>query len=151
MMEVCHKHVDARVLTDTSKQTLYNAVNDIAADFSDPKYQQAAQRFRLPYWDYLKPREHKTTTFNGAGGSGTTSFPYNFDLPLVLTVDQVMVYQPQAEGGNETQLVPIPNPLLTFYFPAKDSVTPREWSLLNSQDDQVRVTRCCTTNFADSV
>ncbi|KJX93717.1 tyrosinase precursor like protein [Zymoseptoria brevis] len=116
------------------EQTLYSAVQDIAAKFSDEKYHAAAKQFRLPYWDWIKPRQERTTEFpgQGQGGNDTVSFPYSFDMPLACQKEQLRVYQP----GDETNLVSIANPLLTYHFPKKNSVTTADWKLLDDQDDE---------------
>ncbi|EGP85593.1 uncharacterized protein MYCGRDRAFT_94308 [Zymoseptoria tritici IPO323] len=97
----------------------WDGVQDIAAKFSDEKYHAAAKQFRLPYWDWIKPRQERTTEFpgQGQGGNDTVSFPYSFDMPLACQKEQLRVYQP----GDETKLVSIANPLLTYHFPKKNS------------------------------
>lgn len=109
-------------------------MQDIAAKFSDEKYHAAAKQFRLPYWDWIKPRQERTTEFpgQGQGGNDTVSFPYSFDMPLACQKEQLRVYQP----GDETKLVSIANPLLTYHFPKKNSVTTADWKLLDDQDDE---------------
>lgn len=76
------------------------------------KQLEAAQRFRLPYWDYWKPRGG-STEFPGIGGSkgkGTTEFQYDFRLPDIFVAPFVMV----RVGG---KLVPIDNPLASYTVP----------------------------------
>ncbi|KAK0663837.1 Tyrosinase [Lasiodiplodia hormozganensis] len=115
------------------EQTVYNTIERIAAQFKDPKYREAAKRFRLPYWDYLHAREEKQTVFPGVFRGRKTSFPYDFRLPLVLKADKLMVYRP---GATETTLVPMDNPLKTFVFPQTGSVAPEEWAVLEQQVEE---------------
>ncbi|KAL1639607.1 hypothetical protein SLS58_007807 [Diplodia intermedia] len=117
------------------EQTIYNTMEQLAAQFDDPKYRIAAKKFRLPYWDYFHPREQKTTVFPGIGPGGKTSFPYDFRLPSVLKEPQLMVYRPKTQEPNdETYAVPMDNPLKTFVFPTKGSIPPSEWALMEATE-----------------
>ncbi|KAL1618339.1 hypothetical protein SLS54_007316 [Diplodia seriata] len=114
------------------EQTIYNTMSRIAGEFKDPKYRDAARRFRLPYWDYLHAREAKTTVFPGVFAGRKTSFAYDFRLPSVLKEDKLMVYRPGDEQ-TETRLVAMDNPLKNFDFPQSHSVAPEEWQVLEQQ------------------
>jgi tyrosinase len=85
-----------------------------AKDFGSQadRYRQAAQKFRLPYWDYFRPRAHRTTAFPGIVDNGTTSFPFDFSVPQIFTLQQIMIDLP-GKG-----LTPQPNPLNFFNFPS---------------------------------
>ncbi|GME33151.1 Tyrosinase [Neofusicoccum parvum] len=106
------------------EQTIYATMQEIAADFTDPKYRTAARTFRLPYWDYFRPRERKDTGLTGFRAGKQTSFPYDFGLPAVLRSKKLMVYRPKT---NETKPVDMDNPLMAFNFPKTDGLTSTEW------------------------
>lgn len=78
------------------------------------KYQAALKEFRLPYWDYYRPRNKGTVTMPGVGGpGGTTTFEYDFALPQIFVMEQIMV----RHYADNDELQPMPNPLRTFSFP----------------------------------
>jgi len=110
------------------EQTLFLKMRDIAETFpeaSKSAYREAAQQFRLPYWDYYRPRgEH--TVFPGVFGNGKTSFKYDFSVPQIFTVDQIVLRTP--EKGNELELRN--NPFRLFDFPSVGSIPEREWSIV---------------------
>lgn len=77
---------------------------------------KAANNFRLPYWDYWKPRGGPVT-FPGVLSKGKqTSFDYDFRMPDILVAKKVMVRKPETD-----KLIPIDNPLAFFNFPKKES------------------------------
>ena len=100
---------------------------DIAHTFGSQadKYRQAAQKFRLPYFDYYRPRSQSYTTFPGVSDDGTTSFPYDFSMPQVLTVEKVMLMKPGA-----TALSLEDNPLNFFAFPRSGSIPESQWQVI---------------------
>lgn len=117
------------------EQTLYAECLKIANRFNTQQYKDAAKRFRLPYWDWIKPRARRTTNFPGVGGR--VSYPFNYDLPLCLTAEQLMVFDVE----NPLQLTPIDNPLLTFVFPTTGGLSSNEFNALDRGDARV----CLTT------
>lgn len=82
------------------------------------RYQAALKEFRLPYWDYYRPREKKRTTFPGVtGASGTTSFPYDYYMPKIFTTQSITVRR-----TTDDKLVTLSeNPLFRFEFPDKNT------------------------------
>ena len=58
----------------------------------------------------------------GAGGS--TSFPYDFKLPQIMTLEQVMVLSKESDQ----QLTAIRNPLQRFTYPQTGSIPRQQWS-----------------------
>jgi len=106
-------------------------VQQIAAKYTDPAvravYQEAAKNFRLPYWDYFRPRGGKVQFPGIIDGEGDTSYPYDFSMPRVLTEEWVMV---RTTPNNE--LVKVRNPLNSYSFPQEQSKTipDAEWELL---------------------
>ena len=106
------------------------------------KYKQAAQKFRLPYFDYYRPRNHGTS-FPGITQDGrSTSFPYDFSLPQIFTVEKVMLMKPGA-----TALSLEDNPLNFFKFPSIDNEDTNpdfKWEVIGSDSDtysRIRTTR----------
>jgi tyrosinase len=111
-----------------SKQTLYARMAKIAEDYPEhvrPKYRAALKDFRLPYWDYYKPRNKRTTKMPGiTGPRGTTSFDYDFALPQIFTVESVMIRR-----TSDDQLDSLQNPLNRFVFPSSGGLSEADWTL----------------------
>ena len=64
---------------------------DIAKRYNAPhkeEYLDAVLQFRLPFWDYYRPRGGPVT-FPGVIDRGSTSFPYDYSLPRILTEPKV--------------------------------------------------------------
>lgn len=77
---------------------------------------KAASGFRLPYWDYWKPRGG-SVTFPGIVTEGRqTAFDYDFRIPDIFVAKSVMVRKPKG-----TKLEPIDNPLASFNFPERQT------------------------------
>jgi tyrosinase len=97
------------------------------------------QKFRLPYFDYYRPRSHTTTTFPGITEGQTTSFPYDFSLPQIFTLEKVMLMKPGA-----TALSLEDNPLNYFNFPSSGMIPISEWDAVVPQASgysRIRTTR----------
>ena len=76
-----------------------------------PKYLAAAKAFRLPYWDYFRPRD-VDARFPGIKLEGLrTRYDYDFRMPDVLNVRDVMVRMPPDD-----RLSLRSNPLYSFKF-----------------------------------
>lgn len=91
----------------------------------------------MPYWDWIRPRARRVTKFPGESDNNkTVAFPYSYDLPEVLARDTLKVYKP----GDETTLVDIDNPFLTYHFPENGSLETKDWKVLDDCDDMVRLT-----------
>jgi tyrosinase len=99
---------------------------DIAQSYTKPEdkamYLVAAQKFRLPYWDYFRPRDFNSN-FPGVVNDGTdTNFPYTFGVPQIFTVSDVMT---RIAPSNEWKS--IPNPFKSYIFPKTNGITAEEW------------------------
>ena len=70
------------------------------------KYQDAARRFRLPFWDPFMPR-------NKRDKSEPKSI---WGMPKILSAERVWVRRPD----NPDKLIDIANPLASFAFPSED-------------------------------
>lgn len=116
-------------------------MNQIVQEF-DPQYRQQYQKalesFRLPYWDYYRPRYARETVFNGITGADrrTTSFPYDFSMPRVFTESKLTVRRP---GANNPAVMD-PNPLSYFKFP---TIKP----IINAEDFPGRFNKQRTQRF----
>lgn len=101
---------------------------EIADRFPDqfkPRYKAALKEFRFPYWDYYRPRAKGTTPMPGiTGPGGTTTFDYDFSVPQIFVVEQVMV----RRYDKNDELHPIPNPLRKFSFPKTGGLTTDDWT-----------------------
>lgn len=101
------------------QQIIYKKMLEIAARFPKPKkYQEAAQHFRLPYWDYFRPRGWDCEFPGVTQRGGTmTKASVDFDIPKIFTMDKVMVRTPAKDERFLMQ-----NPLRCYTFP--DGVIP---------------------------
>jgi tyrosinase len=79
-------------------------------------YRTALKKFRLPYWDYYKPRGGQVS-FVGVMKEEKTTFPYDYRIPDIFTKDTIMIRT--VETKNEPR--PMPNPLMSFKFPPEES------------------------------
>ena len=84
----------------------------IADDFTDEKvkYQNAARRFRLPYWDPFMPRNEVPKPTDGKAPRSI------WGLPKILSREKVYV----RNADKPKDLVQISNPLHHFTFPDKE-------------------------------
>lgn len=108
---------------------------DIAKKFPDANkqhYVDAVQKFRLPYWDYYRPRAKKKVWFRGVKPNDITSFPFDFSIPQVFTVTKLMVRTP-----SKNELTPIDNPLTSFTFPEDGS----KWAIDTSDWNSIAVSQ----------
>ncbi|KAF5633637.1 Tyrosinase [Fusarium tjaetaba] len=101
------------------EQTIFRQVDNIAKRFSESpdvsdedkqKYKAAAKKFRLPYWDYYRPRGGPVT-FSGVVNGNTTTSPYDFHAPRIFTKKRVMV-----KRLPDNKLIEMPNPFFQFEF-----------------------------------
>lgn len=82
----------------------------------------AAKQFRLPYWDYYRPRGYQTT-FPGVSKGKTTTAPFDYRLPQIFTLPEVMV-----KTLPDNELKAVANPFWQYKFAAGD-LKPNEWQL----------------------
>ena len=111
------------------EQTIFKKMVDLAETFPEADkqtYRDAAKKFRLPYWDYYRPRG-KTVTFPGVVNNGTTSFKYDFSVPQIFTVDKIMLKTPA-----KNQLTLSDNPLQLFDFPQAGGISLSDWRIIGS-------------------
>lgn len=128
-------------------------MTDIAERFpeqSKAKYRAAVKDFRLPYFDYYRPRSRKTTRMPGITlpGGNRTSFDYDFSIPQIFTVESVMVRR-----TSDDTLHPIENPLNRFIFPKSGGFSAQDWTLVQgfSQQKTVRYPRNVNDTKGDPV
>ena len=55
------------------------------------QYLDAVAQFRLPFWDYFRPRGGPVR-FPGIVDEGTTVFPYDYSLPRIFTEHSVSAH-----------------------------------------------------------
>ena len=124
-----------RMQLTTIQQTIYHKMLAIAQRFKEPDtYVQAVRDFRLPFWDYLRPRGGNTR-FPGVKDDeyGTTGYGWDFSIPYILEVEKVMVYMPFDKSKpekSEAELQEMDNPLFKFSFPKSDGINDTEWNNL---------------------
>lgn len=84
------------------EQSLYRRMRKISGLYTDPtvksRYLAAAQKFRLPYFDYFRPRgpgfsvaELKGFTRQDDGTERLTSYAHDFRLPEIFNIKEVTV------------------------------------------------------------
>ena len=120
------------------EQTIFKKMTDLAETFPEANkqtYRDAAKKFRLPYWDYYRPRG-KTATFPGVVNNGTTSFKYDFSVPQIFTVGKIMLKTPE-----KNQLTSQDNPLHLFSFPKVGSIPANQWTIVSSGFSHIQTTR----------
>ena len=111
------------------EQTIFKKMSDIAETFPSANkqiYRDAAKKFRLPYWDYYRPRG-KNATFPGVVNKGTTTAKYDFSVPQIFTVEKIMLKTPE-----KNQLTSQDNPLHLFNFPKTGSIPANQWTIISS-------------------
>ena len=118
----------------------------IAAKFKDSdSWTQEVKNFRLPFWDYLRPRGGNTR-FPGVKDTeyGTTGYGWDFSVPYILEVEQVMVFMPYDKSKpdrKETELQPIDNPLFTFVFPKSNGLDDKDLDRIKFQASRINTVR----------
>jgi len=121
MLEVrARSRAEKRNHTDyTMQQTLFRQIANIAKRFSESpsvseqdkeKYIVAAENFRLPYWDYFRPRGYQRSCPGVTHGS-TTTVPYDYHAPQIFTLPRIMI-----KSLPDNKLVAMANPLFKFDF-----------------------------------
>ncbi|KAL8792906.1 MAG: hypothetical protein Q9195_004483 [Heterodermia aff. obscurata] len=128
------------------EQTIYNKMLTIAGKFKDSdSWTQEVQKFRLPFWDYLRPRGGNTR-FPGVKDRkyGTTGYGWDFSVPYILEVEQVMVYMPYDDSRpdkKESELQLINNPLFMFVFPQSNGLKDKDLDYINFQASRINTVR----------
>ena len=111
------------------EQALYIRMFDIARQFDEPhrnRYETAAQEFRLPYWDYYRPRG-TNAKFPGVINNGSTADPYDYGAPRIVTQQQIMIPVPPRNEIRQRH-----NPLCYYVFKGHRGTIPnREWDILS--------------------
>ncbi len=100
------------------------------------KYQNAAARFRLPFWDPFMPRNiiEKTAKLKET----------IFGVPQILRKKTVFV-----KHWNSTELEEMANPLESFFFPSEETLVSKgrttwsesDWTIETEDGDYPRVVR----------
>ena len=75
------------------------------------KYQDAARRFRLPFWDPFMPRNALRSNSEPDADEDKNKI---WGLPEILSVERVWVRKPKTPN----ELTEIANPLASFAFPS---------------------------------
>jgi hypothetical protein len=114
-------------MADTSKQAIFIKMVEVAKTYDEPlktRFIDAAINFRLPYWDYFRPRAGPGNfIFPGVISDGSTTYPYDYSAPLIFTRPSVTVKFP-PKGKPDS----LPNPLHHYNFKAKTGqLSADEW------------------------
>lgn len=105
---------------------------DIADQYADTKtkndYLAAALEFRLPYWDYYRPRDGPVN-FPGVIDNGkTTSFNYDYRAPIIFTEAEVYARKPPNNSLEKMTS----NPFSGFAFNSKTgTLSDTDWNSLD--------------------
>jgi hypothetical protein len=111
---------------------MLDIINDFDSKYQDD-YRKAAQQFRLPYWDYYRPRRGPGNfPFPGVIDGGKTSYPYDYSVPEILTEERVMVKKSPHNEPDD-----IKNPLNYFSFKA-GKLPDGEWKVFAADVGQER-------------
>ena len=89
-------------------------INIVEKDFQDENYFSAIRRWRLPFWDYFRPRGGPVT-WEAIGPNDMTDSAYDCGIPDVFTFPSLMIRTSLAGD-----LIRYPNPLLKFKFPSEE-------------------------------
>lgn len=92
---------------------------DIAERFppnSRTKYREAARQFRLPFWDYFRPRGRHSTYPTIRDEKNPNLFDFDFAVPTAITIEKLMIRTPEKD-----ELTLVDNPLCFSYFPEEAS------------------------------
>ena len=76
-------------------------------------YTTAAKQFRLPHWDYYRPRDYEVTLPGRTAGNkpDTITAPYDYRAPQIFTPPEIMV-----KTLPDNKLVNTANPFFQFEF-----------------------------------
>lgn len=97
-------------------------MREIALEFTDQeKHLKAAEEFRLPYWDYYRPRGYEAVFPGVVDERKSTSYPFDFGAPQIFMLEKVLLRLP-PHGDAKFEY----NPLRTFWFPPK-ALSEDEW------------------------
>lgn len=97
------------------------------------EYLDAAKQFRMPYWDYFRPRGGKVT-FPGIINKekGTTTYPFDYSAPRIFTDEKIMLRQPPLNKSE-----PITNPFWHFVFSKHGgTLQDNEWSFMDGKNEK---------------
>lgn len=109
------------------KQTLYRQMVNIVERFAASKrlsdsekkaYSDAVNEFRLPYWDYYRPRNYE---FDMSGPQSDQTKPYDYSMPQIFTLPEVMV-----KTLPDNEIKPMANPFYNYKFHT-DEFKPEQW------------------------
>jgi tyrosinase len=121
------------------EQTIYKRMADLAEQYpaaNKQTYRDAVKKFRLPYWDYYRPRG-KAVTFPGVVNNGTTTTAtYDFSVPQIFTVEKIMLKTP-----TKNQLEAKDNPLRLFNFPKTGSIPADQWTIVSASFSHTQTQR----------
>ncbi|KAK8060693.1 Tyrosinase [Apiospora saccharicola] len=127
------------------EQTLFITMVDLAKQWKTAenreKYHQAALQFRMPYWDYYRPRGNRVN-FPGIIKNGFTSFAYDYSSPIAFTVDKINV-----RTAPDDKWTTIANPLHHWDF-EEDFVPEKDWVSSKAYvEDELLYARKMTTRY----
>ena len=114
------------------QQTIFHEMINVAEKYPEnkrQKYFDAVKKWRLPYWDYYRPRGG-AVSFPGVDKNfdeteKITTFDYDCGAPTILTIPQVMVRTTEKD-----ELEPLANPLVTFHLPQQHGLSSDDWERL---------------------
>ena len=106
-------------------------MQDIASQYTVEQekrvYQNAVNRFRLPFWDPFLPRNKLNSSTDPIEGI--------WGVPKILAAKDVWVKRPNPRGSAEVKS--IPNPLYQFTFPSKDTLRSKKRDPVDFDDTSV--------------
>ena len=103
---------------------------EIAESYASPhkdSYIEAVQQFRLPYWDFHRPRGGRVRFPGVVDPNQTTDFPFDYSVPKIFSETNLQV---RVAPNNDLQPLGR-NPFNFFAFPG-DWIEAEEWTRLIS-------------------
>ena len=111
-------------------------MHDIAKTFTpSQKHIDAVKEFRLPYWDYYRPRDYyiEFPGITDEAGRVSTAYPFDFGVPQIFTLEKVIIRLPSGKLKLES------NPLCTFWFPLGDAIPEKQWNQMSMEVSVLKV------------
>ncbi|KAI0126190.1 hypothetical protein BJ170DRAFT_685428 [Xylariales sp. AK1849] len=117
------------------EQALFIKMMNYANSYNEPyrtQYREAVFAFRLPFWDYHRPRGGEVEFPGIILGGKKTTYKYNFCVPLIFTVPTVTIF----EQPNNTPRTLKSNPLQYHAFDERSGQLDEEseWKKIHERE-----------------
>ena len=122
------------------KQAIFIRMIEVSGRYNEPlktRFRDAAINFRLPYFDYFRPRRGPGRyVFPGVISGGQTVYDYDFSAPAIFTTPSVTVrYFPDGKPRQLSR-----NPLHHYAFQVKSGqLSTAEWDTISRDVGSIRL------------